>query len=79
MYEISQQFLKQKQSSCIDLINNANLRYEKYLNRLENPEKSFVTTGLKELDKILGGWDMENETATICARTGFGKSWFRYF
>lgn len=79
MAEISQQFLKQKQSSCIDLINNANLRYEKYLSRLENPERSFVTTGLKELDKILGGWDMENETATICARTGFGKSWWLIF
>lgn len=76
MSSISQQFLKQKQSSCIDLVSNANLRYDSYIERVNNPDKSFVTTGLKELDDILGGWDMLNESATICARTGFGKSWW---
>lgn len=76
MASISQQFLKQTQSKCVDLISDANLRYESYVDRVNNHDKSFVTTGLNELDEILGGWDMLNESAVICARTGFGKSWW---
>ena len=76
MASISQNYLKQEQTKCIDLIDDANLRYDSYIERVENPDKSFVTTGIKELDDILGGWDMKNETAAICARTGFGKSWW---
>lgn len=79
MSAISQQFLKSKQASCIDLIDNAEIRYNNYLDKLDNPDKAFTPTGLKELDKILGGWDMQNETALICARTGFGKSWWLIF
>ncbi len=75
MASISQNYLKQEQKKCVDLISDASLRYESYIERLENPDKAFVTTGLKELDDILGGWDMKNETAAICARTGVGKSW----
>ena len=76
MAEISQKFLKQQQTKCIDLIDDANLRFESYLERVNNPNKSFVSTGLKELDDIIGGWDVQNESAVICARTGFGKSWW---
>lgn len=79
MASISQQYLKQEQSSCVDLISDAKLRFDAYMERCENPEKAFVTTGLKELDDILGGWDLKNETAAICARTGFGKSWWMIF
>lgn len=76
MASLSQQYLKQSQTECIDLISNASLRYDSYIERVENPNKAFVTTGIKELDDILGGWDLKNETAAICARTGFGKSWW---
>lgn len=76
MASISQQFLKQSSTSCIDLIDNANLRYESYIDRVNNPDKSYTTTGIKELDDILGGWDMQNESAIIAARTGIGKSWW---
>jgi replicative DNA helicase len=76
MASISQQFLKQKQTTAIDLIDNAQIRYDSYLYRVNNPEKASVTTGLKELDDILGGWDLTNETAIIAGRTGFGKSWW---
>lgn len=79
MASIAQQYLKQEQSSCVDLISDAKLRFDTYMERCENPEKAFVTTGLKELDDILGGWDLKNETAAICARTGFGKSWWMIF
>ena len=79
MASLSQNYLKQGQTKCVDLIGDANLRYDSYIERLENPDKTFVTTGIKELDDILGGWDMKNETAAICARTGFGKSWWMIY
>lgn len=76
MATISQKFLKQKKTDCIDLIDDAKIRFNEYVERVNNPDKAFVTTGLDELDDILGGWDMKNESALICARTGFGKSWW---
>ena len=60
MASLSQNYLKQEQAKCVDLIGDANLRYDSYIERLENPDKTFVTTGI----------------AAICARTGFGKSWW---
>lgn len=79
MAALSQQYLRQKQVDVVDLIDDAKLRFESYKQRVENPEQSFVSTGLKELDDILGGWDMLNESGIICARTGFGKSWWLIF
>ena len=83
MSAISQKFYSQSGVGCVDLIDNAKDRYNSYLERVNNPDKSFVTTGLKELDDVIGGWDMLNETAIISARTGIGKSWlliyFAYF
>lgn len=76
MAKMAQQFLKQQQTQSVDLITDAKLRYEKYLEKVQNHEKAFVTTGCKELDEILGGWDVENETAIIAARTGLGKTWW---
>lgn len=76
MATISQQFMRSKQSKCVDLIDDAKLRYDSYLDRVSNPNKSYVTTGLRELDEILGGWDLLNESAVIFARTGIGKSWW---
>lgn len=71
----TQQAAINKQHKCIDLIGDVKERYDGYIERVNNPNKSFVSTGLKELDDILGGWDLLNESATICARTGIGKSW----
>lgn len=71
----TQQATINKQHKCIDLIGDVKERYNGYIERVNNPNKSFVSTGLKELDDILGGWDLLNESATICARTGIGKSW----
>ena len=76
MAEISQQFMQQEQSTCVDLISDASIRYNNYLNKVENHSSAFISTGVKELDDILGGWDASNETAIIAARTGVGKSWW---
>ena len=76
MAEISQKYMKQKQGKCIDLISDAHKRFDSYMDRVNNPATSFVTTGIKELDDVFGGWDLKNESAVIAARSGAGKSWY---
>lgn len=76
MAEISQKYMKQKQGKCIDLIGDAQKRFDSYMDRVNNPATSFVTTGIKELDDVFGGWDLKNESAVIAARSGVGKSWY---
>lgn len=76
MSSISQKYLKTRSGKCVDLIGDANLRYEGYIEKVNNPKQSFASTGIKELDQIIGGWDLKNESAIIGARTGFGKSWW---
>lgn len=60
----------------IDLINQAQLRYDEYIEKTKDPAKAYVTTGFKELDEILGGWDRHDEFAVIAAKSNVGKSWF---
>lgn len=60
--------------SCIDLIKDTS-RYDRFIEKTQDFNKFYVTTGFKELDDILGGWDRKEELATIVARTNHGKSW----
>lgn len=60
----------------IDLISQAQIRYDEYIEKCHNPTKAYVTTGLKELDEVIGGWDRKEELAIISARTNIGKSWY---
>lgn len=64
-----------KHIECVDIIQQTEERYNTYLDRSENFDKSFVKTGFKELDDLIGGWDRSDELATIAARTNMGKSW----
>lgn len=66
--------LKAKHMDSVDILKDTN-RYEAYLERCENFDKYYVRTGFKELDEIVGGWDREEELATIVARSNQGKSW----
>ena len=50
-------------------------RYDEYLDKSTNFGKYFIKTGFDELDAIIGGWDRQEELATIIARSGRGKSW----
>jgi len=50
-------------------------RYEKYIDKCSDIRKAYVRTGFKELDNIIGGWDRQEEYATIVARLGNGKTW----
>ena len=66
--------LKAKHVDSVDILRDTN-RYDAYLERCENFDKYYVRTGFKELDEIVGGWDREEELATIVARSNQGKSW----
>lgn len=59
---------------CVDLIKDTS-RYDEYVAKTQNFNQYYVTTGFKELDNIIGGWDRNEELATIVARTNVGKSW----
>ena len=60
----------------VDLVEQAQLRYEEYLDKCNDQAKAYITTGLRELDEIIGGWDRQEELAVICAKTNQGKSWW---
>ena len=59
---------------CVDLVKDTS-RYDEYVAKTQNFNQYYVTTGFKELDEIIGGWDRNEELATIVARTNVGKSW----
>ena len=63
-----------KHLDSFDLL-NGQLRYDAYVDRCNDFNKYYVKTGFKELDKLIGGWDRQEELATIAARPGVGKSW----
>ena len=69
--------LKAKHIDAVDILTNTD-RYEAYLQRCENFDKFYVKTGFKELAEIIGGWDREEELATIVARSNQGKSWILF-
>lgn len=50
-------------------------RFEAYVERTQDFSKYYIKTGFNELDSVIGGWDREDELATIVARTNQGKSW----
>lgn len=50
-------------------------RYERYVDRTTDFSKFYVKTGFSELDEKIGGWDRNEELATLIARPGQGKSW----
>jgi len=59
---------------CVDLLKDRS-RYDAYVERTQEFGKYYISTGFPELDQIVGGFDREEELATIVARTNYGKSW----
>lgn len=59
---------------CTDILSDTS-RYDRYLDRLQNKDKYYISTGFAELDDAIGGIDRENELMVLAARTGVGKSW----
>lgn len=64
---------------AVDLVSQADKRLKSYYDKLENKDKTIIRTGLKELDEIITGWDVQEEMAVITGRTGMGKSWWLFF
>lgn len=58
---------------CVDILKDTS-RYDEYVARTQEFGKYYISTGFKELDAVVGGWDREEELATIVARTNQGKS-----
>jgi len=59
-----------------DLIQNVDDRINEYEELLKNPNKAFVTTGLKELDNCIKGWLRDEELVLIQGRSGQSKTFF---
>lgn len=59
---------------CVDILNGED-RYKVYVDKCNDYGKYYVKTGFPELDALIGGWDRNEELATIAARSGTGKSW----
>lgn len=66
--------VKAKHLDCVDIIRDTS-RYDDYVERCNDFSKYYVKTGFAELDKLIGGWERQEELATIAARPGVGKSW----
>ena len=57
----------------VDIINDIS-RYDAYIDKCNDYNKFYIKTGFDELDALIGGWDRQEELATIVARPGVGKS-----
>lgn len=70
----SQDMSKSVHLDTVDLITDVS-RYDDYVAKSLDFGKYYIKTGFKELDELIGGWDRNEELATIVARPGVGKSW----
>lgn len=59
---------------CVDIIKDTT-RYNDYVERTQDFDRYYIKTGFPELDNVIGGFDRDEELATIVARTNYGKSW----
>lgn len=56
-----------------DIIDDANERYEEYMNRNNSEVAMTISSGMPELDEVFGGWEFGEELVTLVARTNQGK------
>lgn len=59
----------------VDIIHEAQERYEQFLERKEHQDNWYFTTGFEELDDIIHGFQRTEELVVIVARVNQGKSW----
>lgn len=67
--------LKPTYNGGIDIVADAELRYEQFLERRQNQDGWFFTTGFEELDDLIHGIQRGEELIVIFARINNGKSW----
>lgn len=73
----NEEVIKAKHVEAIDILRDTS-RYDAYVERCQDFDKYYVKTGFPELDEIIGGWDRQEELATIVARSNMGKSWLLF-
>lgn len=61
-----------------DWIKNAKDRYNKYLEKHGKTGLAGLTTGIKKLDELTGGWK-EDDLILLAGRTNEGKSWIALY
>lgn len=59
----------------VNIISDAEQRYNEFVERKEKQEEWFFTTGFPELDDAIHGIQRQEEFLLIYARTNMGKSW----
>lgn len=59
----------------VNIVAEAEDRYQQFLDRREHQDQWFFTTGFEELDDLIHGIQREEELFVIFARTNQGKSW----
>jgi len=59
----------------VDIVAQAEKRFEQFQERKSNPENYFFESGFKELDDLIRGIQRDEELFVIVARTNQGKSW----
>lgn len=62
-------------SGGVDIIQQAMDRYDAFIDRRDNQENWFFTTGFEELDDVIHGINRTEELMVIFARLNQGKSW----
>lgn len=60
--------------NAYDVFSQIHARRLAYEETCRNP-KTFIPTGFKELDALIGGWSKSGELASFLARMGMGKTW----
>lgn len=58
-----------------DIIAEAEKRYNEFINRRDNHDSWYFTTGFQELDEVIHGLQRGEEFMVIVARINQGKSW----
>ena len=51
----------------------AKRRFDEYCDKGNNTENYYISTGIKELDEIIGGWNKSGDLVAVCGRPGTGK------
>ena len=73
------ELIKETDTKCTDLISEANIRFDNYLQRTRDFNRYYHKTGFPELDEVIGGWDAKDELALILARPNVGKTWIMIY
>lgn len=75
MLSATKELQPQYSISSTDIIADATERFDQFVERKQNQDKWFFTSGFNELDDIIHGIQRGEELFVIVARTNQGKSW----